>query len=78
MAMSKQAKLNMCIGCRQNFYNGNNPIGIKECWSLATAKVVKKKKVGIWERPPWRQEPIEILSCRTEQGYVFVDAKQIQ
>ena len=76
--MTKQQKLSMCAGCRQNFYNGNTPMGIKECWNLSSARVVKKKKVGIWQRPPWEQEPIKVLSCRTEQGYVFVDAKQVR
>lgn len=32
-----------CSGCRDNFYNGNNEYGVKECWSFKTAKVVDKE-----------------------------------
>jgi hypothetical protein len=33
---------NMCLGCRDDFYNGKNPIGIQECWGFKTARVVDK------------------------------------
>ena len=29
--MTKSEKLKHCVGCRDNFYNGNNPYGITEC-----------------------------------------------
>lgn len=29
-----------CIGCEDNFYNGNNPYGVQECWCFD-----KKKKL---------------------------------
>ena len=32
-----------CGGCRQNFYNGNNDIGVSECWSLAKSKLKKRE-----------------------------------
>jgi hypothetical protein len=31
-----------CRGCRNNFYNGNNNLGVKRCWSFKDAKLVKK------------------------------------
>ena len=76
MAKSKADKLKMCIGCKDNFYNGNNPLGVKECWCLPKAKVVMKKKVHINHVPPWKQAPIKVLSCRHEKGYVFVGPNQ--
>lgn len=77
MALSRSQKLKLCSGCRQHFYNGNNPMGIEECWSLRTAKKVMRKKVGMWDTPPWNHQPVvEILDCRSEQGYVFVDPKR--
>jgi len=76
MALSKRDKLKMCIGCRDNFYNGNNSLGIKECWLLGKAKVVKKKRVSMSQRPPWTQAAIRVLNCRHEKGYVFVGPKQ--
>lgn len=38
-----------CVGCRNNFYNGNNDIGVTECWSLADAKMVTKYRIGWWQ-----------------------------
>lgn len=73
MELSKEDKLAMCIGCVDNFYNGNNPLGVKECWLLSSAEKVERKKVGFWQNPPWDQEPIEVLSCRKEKGFVFVE-----
>jgi hypothetical protein len=32
----------MCSGCRDNFYNGHNDLGVEECWCFDTAKVVNK------------------------------------
>lgn len=31
-----------CMGCRDDFYNGHNPMGVKECWGFNTARVVDK------------------------------------
>lgn len=66
-------KRSMCAGCRDDFYNGQNPYGIKECWNLKKARIVLKKKVAISQVPPWNQKPIRVLSCRHESGYVFVE-----
>ena len=62
-----------CIGCENNFYNGNNPYGIKECWSLKTAKLIMRKQVNINQVPPWKQEPTKVLSCYHKKGYVFIN-----
>lgn len=32
----------MCGGCRDDFYNGHNQLGVSECWSFKSAKVVDK------------------------------------
>ena len=71
--MSKNEKLKHCIGCRNNFYNGNNNMEIKECWSLKSAKLVLKKEVGVDQRPPWKQKPRRVLSCYHKQKYVYVE-----
>ncbi len=65
-----------CSGCHSNFYNGNSPYGVKECWLLKTAKLVKKKKVHINHVPPWKQAPIKVPDCYRQQGYVFVGPDQ--
>jgi hypothetical protein len=42
-----------CAGCYNNIYNGNNPHGVKECWSLKTAKMVSRIRVGNFEEPKY-------------------------
>jgi len=70
-----QGKLELCAGCENNFYNGNNQLGVKQCWSLPKASIVHKKKISINDVPPWKTQPIvRILSCRREKGYVFYDS----
>jgi hypothetical protein len=61
-----------CAGCRDDFYNGKNPLGVTECWSLKSAALVKKIRIHRDERPPYTQAPIEVYDCRHEQGYVLV------
>lgn len=74
--MSKDEKLKMCSGCRENFYNGNNPYGIQECWSLKSARVVLKKEVHLDQVPPWNQKPIKVLSCFRRPRHVYVDPQR--
>lgn len=40
-----------CQNCRNNFYNGNNDIGVKQCWSLEDAKLVRRWKLNWWISP---------------------------
>ena len=65
-----------CIGCEDNFYNGNNSYEIKECWSLETAKLIKRKRVSINQMPPWNQEAQTTPSCYRKSGYIFVGEHQ--
>lgn len=74
--LSKEDKLKLCSGCHCDFYNGNNPMGIKECWSLENAKVVMKKQVSMSQVPPWKQPAIKVLDCFRRDGYVMVGATQ--
>lgn len=74
--LSKAERLRLCAGCHSDFYNGNNDMGIKECWSLDDAKVVLKKKVPLSQVPPWKQAPIKVLSCCHYDGYVLVGPDQ--
>lgn len=76
MSLSKAEKLKMCVGCEDDFYNGKNPLGVKECWMLKSAEVVRKKMVHINQRPPWKQKAIKVLSCRHEKHYIFVGEHQ--
>lgn len=66
----------MCIECRDNFYNGNNQYGVNECWHFDKAEIVERQKVHISQVPPWKQKTIKVLSCRQESGYVFVNQNE--
>lgn len=71
--MTKTEKLKRCAGCYNDFYNGRNDLGVKECWSLESAKMVWKKEVHIDQRPPWTQKAQRFLSCYRKQRHVYVE-----
>ena len=62
-----------CVGCRQNFYNGNNNLGVKVCWGLKTAKRIRRVRVHVDQRPPWTAAPEWMPDCYREDRYVFVE-----
>jgi len=67
-----------CAGCHNDFYNGNNPLGVSECWSLKTAKLIKRKAVHIDQRPPWNQKAETYPSCYILDRHVFVKPEQVR
>jgi ArsR family metal-binding transcriptional regulator len=67
-----------CSGCSENFYNGNNDLGVQECWSFKSAKILKRKKVPLDQCPPWKQPAAYYMSCRRERGYVFINGDRTQ
>ena len=73
--MNEAEKLKLCVGCEQDFYNDKNPMGVKRCWHLATAKLVRRVRVGLWQRPPWNQEPVRVFHCRHERGNVLMSVE---
>ena len=71
--LSRDAKLVMCRGCREDFYNDHNPYGIKECWNLKKATVEIKKEVHVDQVPPWKNKPRKFLSCFRRPRHVYVE-----
>ena len=66
--MTEKSK-SMCVGCRDDYYNHNQPDG----WlCFATAKVVERTRVGTWQNPPYRWTPQETLSCHSPEGSVWI------
>jgi len=61
-----------CSGCEQDFYNDNNDLGVKKCWHLDEAELIKRKRVHINQVPPWKQKARTYPSCYRVKGYVFV------
>lgn len=45
-----------CVGCYNNDYN-HGLGGAKECWSLASAVVTLRRRVGMNDVPPWKAKP---------------------
>lgn len=74
--MTKTEKLNHCSGCSDNFYNGNNNLGVNECWLLKSMKLIKRKQVGINDVPPWTWKPKKFPSCYKKAGYVFINCEE--
>lgn len=59
-----------CVGCDSNFYNGNNELGVKECWHFKSAKVMHGYRIGWWTPQDDKKNFMKVttLSCRTETG----------
>ena len=63
-----------CDGCRNDFYNdGNNPLGVKRCWSRDGAKPVTRYRIHINSLPgsPRAFERVRVFDCRYEQGFAL-------
>lgn len=65
----------LCCGCRNNFYNGNNDLGVKRCWSADKAEIVTRFTLSINTpmhiKEAYRKE--QLPSCYKRQGYVHLD-----
>lgn len=67
---------NYCTGCNDDFYNGNNQYGIKECWHKKSAKVVWRKEVPIDLRPPYNHiHKRRFYSCYRRRGFAYLEEK---
>lgn len=77
--VSKATKsIALCSGCRNDFYNGHNPYGVKQCWSFPSAVLEKRIKVGVWERPPYSAKRATwCLNCHKPDGYVQVKPESL-
>ena len=64
---------NYCTGCRDDFYNGNNDLGVKECWLKENAKAVTRFRVHWWDPYPFRStQKVKTYHCHNESGqYAF-------
>ena len=61
----------MCFGCDDNFYNGNNDLGVKNCWGYKSAKVVKCVIASNSTCPPFSLTQ-RCLSCYKKRGYIYL------
>ena len=72
--MRRKPHKTLCIGCRDDFYNGKNPMGIKECWMFKAARIVTRFQLSI--NTPMDQKSgyhkVRGHSCYHQDGYVFL------
>ena len=65
-------KKERCTGCKYDYYNYGKNSSTGECWLFAIAQVIKRRRVGMNERPPWEREPEFLPDCYRKSGYIFV------
>jgi len=79
--MSKPTKSKrMCAGCRDNFYNGNNPMGVNECWAFSDAKVMKRLAIGKWQSPPYTLDMKHrewTMACWNSPDIIYIDPPKV-
>ncbi len=68
--MTLADKRQHCVGCTENFYNGNNPYGIQQCWMLPRAKLVTRYQIGTWTPMDSARNfhEVKVFDCRHEKG----------
>jgi hypothetical protein len=69
-----KAKKSDCEGCRNDFYNGKNDLGVGECWSFKDAEIVTLYQIGTWV-PQDRASnftKVKRPSCYHQTGSVFM------
>lgn len=69
--MTKAEKIKHCAGCTDDFFNGQNPRGVEDCWLLRSAQLIPRKQVPVSQLPPWDQPPVPTLSCYKRKGYMY-------
>lgn len=77
--MTNDDKKRLCSGCQDDHYNqpGNSTTG--ECWSLASARVVERTKVGWWQNGPYEWKPQTTLHCHNAPGqFAWIDSSDVR
>lgn len=68
--------LKNCSGCRNDFYNGHNEIGVKRCWSAADGTMVTRYSIGTWTQPtqPGAFTEKRVPNCYHRDGEHFYES----
>lgn len=71
--MPKTAKSkSLCAGCYHDDYN-HGFMGVKECWSFDSAKVIKRIPIDVDRRPPYDKKAAKpMMSCYNRKRMVYV------
>ena len=67
-----------CSGCEDDFYNGKNPYGVKECWHLKSAKLIPRILIHIDQPPPYLNNKVtQLPNCYRMARHVAVKPEAI-
>lgn len=67
-----------CSGCRDDFYNGHNDLGVKKCWMREKAKIVERVFIHIDQMPPYKNIKREkVPDCYHKQRFVAAKPSDI-
>lgn len=63
-----------CEGCEDDFYNGKNPYGVKECWLLSGAKLITRYQIGLNDSMGKQRNfhKVTCPQCYRQKGSIFV------
>ena len=64
----------LCCSCENDLYN-HSPHG--GCWMYSSATVVTRTAVGTWNRPPYRWQPVKVLSCFHRNGMHWLPRRYV-
>jgi hypothetical protein len=67
-----------CAGCTDDFYNDHNPLGVKECWCLKTAKLATRWRIHR-DVPTCTENftKVKVPTCYRATGWCFTDGDKI-
>ena len=65
-----------CSGCRDDFYNDHNPLGVKACWLRDKAQLVTRYRIHRDTMPGSRGAftKVTVPDCKHGNGWYYVKA----
>lgn len=67
-----------CRGCEDDFYNGHNDLGVKQCWLRKGAKVEHRYLIPVDMPPPYKRLlPEPLPTCYKAKRHVNVPEEAI-
>jgi hypothetical protein len=67
-----------CSGCRDDFYNGNNQLGVNACWLREKATLVPRLIIHVDQTPPYLKiKPRTVPNCYKAERHVTVKPESI-
>lgn len=68
-----------CDGCKDDFYNGKNSLGVTQCWHLPKAKLVHRILIHVDQAPPYVNPKVEkVPDCYRRPRFIAVAPTSIR